>query len=79
MTKKAFVVILILGIVVTYGTAIVNDLIGGSLVGGKGGIPFTFASGSSTNASILTLDIIFWFVVIWGIWKILQKTSKKKK
>jgi uncharacterized membrane protein YdbT with pleckstrin-like domain len=58
--------------------AIIDDLIRGSLVSGKGGLPFRFASGSSTDGLMLTIDIAFWFIVIWGIWKLLRKTSKKK-
>lgn len=79
MTKKSFIVILALSVVATYGIAILNDLIRGSIVGGRGGLPFTFAFGPSTNEFMLTLDIAFWFMIIWGIWKLFQKTSKKKK
>lgn len=77
MTKKSFVVILILSPIITYGVAILNDIIAGSVVSGKGGFPFTFASGSSTDGFMLTLNIVFWFIVIFIIWKLLQKIFKK--
>lgn len=77
MSKKSLVVILILSVVVTYGVAIVDDIRRGSLLGGEGGVPFRFATGSflggSTNTLMLLLDIAFWFVVIWGIGKIISK------
>ncbi len=79
MLKKSFVVILILSVVATYGIAILDNLMRGSLVSGKGGFPLKFASGPSTDGTMLILDIAFWFAIIWGIWKILQKTLKKKK
>lgn len=77
MTKKSFVVILILSVIVTYGVAILDDLIRGSLISGKGGLPFRFASGSSTDGLLLTLDIMFWFAILWGIWKALPKLFKR--
>ena len=62
---------------VTYGAAIAYDLWRGSLLAGKGGIPFQFASGSflggSTNNLMLLLDIAFWFGVIWVVWKAISK------
>ncbi len=78
MSKKSFVVIAILSVIITYGVAMINDLISGSLVGGKGGLPFSFASGSSTDGLLLALDIIFWFVIIWGIWKLFRKVIDRK-
>ena len=83
MSKKSFVVILILSVLVTYGIAFVDDLRRNSLLAGEGGIPFRFSSGTlfgsgSINYLMLILDIAFWFVVIWVIWKILQKVTSKK-
>lgn len=82
MSKKEVVVILILSVVVTYGVAIVDDIRRGSLLGGEGGIPFRFATGSflggSTDNLMLVLDIAFWFVIIWVIWKSFQKITAQR-
>ena len=83
MNKKAFVVILVLSVVVTYGAAFVDVLLSGSVIAGKSGIPFRFGSsslfgGSSIDYPILLVDIVFWFAVIWGIWKLLPKLFGKK-
>lgn len=82
MTKKSFVVILILSVIVTYGVALVDASVNSSA--NQAGLPFKFGSytlfgTASTNYLILLLDIIFWFGIIWGLWKILQNLSKKKK
>lgn len=81
MSKKAFVVILVLSLVVTYGVAFVEGLMGGHFLA-YGGVPFRFASGSflggSTNTLMLLLDIVFWFLVIWLIWKVLQRVISKR-
>jgi len=77
MSKKSFLVILILSIITTYTTSIINDLIRGSLVGGKGGIPFKFASGPSTDGFMLILDVSFWFIIIWGILKLIKKSKRE--
>ncbi len=44
MSKKAFIVILILSVVVTYGAAFVEGLMGNQFLA-YGGIRFRFASG----------------------------------
>lgn len=76
MSKKSFIVILILSVVVTYGVAFVEGLIGGHFLA-YGGVPFRFASGSflggSTDNLMLILDIAFWFVVIWLALKVISK------
>lgn len=79
MTKKSFVVILILSVITTYGLGIIDALANSSA--NQAGLPFKFGSyalfgTARTNYSILILDIIFWFAVIWGIWKIFQKKKK---
>ena len=75
MSKKAFVVILILSVVVTYGAAFVDDIINSSKH--TTGLPFGFASlnflGGSTDGLMLILDITFWFVIIWIIWKAIAR------
>lgn len=82
ISPKAFIVILLLSVVVTYGAAFVEGLIGGHFLA-YGGVPFRFASGSflggSTNNFLLILDIAFWFVAIWGIWKIISYFSGRAK
>ena len=73
MSKKAFVVILVLSVVVTYAAAFVDEIINTSK--NTTGLPFGFASfnflGGSTNNLMLVLDIAFWFVILWLIWKFL--------
>ncbi|MBI3103918.1 hypothetical protein HYZ05_03175 [Candidatus Daviesbacteria bacterium] len=77
MSKKAFVVILVLSVVVTYGMAFVDDVINPTK--NPTGLPFSFASfnflGGSNDNLMLVLDITFWFVVIWGIWKAISYFS----
>ena len=79
MSIKAFLIILVLSVVVTYGVAIIDD----SINMGKNptGLPFGFASfnflGGSTDIAMLVLNIIFWFVVILIIWKVLKKIFGK--
>lgn len=79
MAKKSFVVILVLSVILTYIAAFIDDAI--NLTKNPTGLPFGFASfnflGGSNNNFMLTLDIVFWFLVIWGIWKILPKLFKK--
>lgn len=81
ISKKAFIVILVLSVVVTYGMAFAEALINTSA--NRVGLPFKFGSytlfgTASTNYLTLILDIVFWFVVIWGIWKILEKVTAKR-
>ncbi len=81
MFKKAFIVIFVLSVVVTYGVAFMEGLMGGHFLA-YGGVPFRFASGSflggSTDNLMLLLDIAFWFIIIWGVWKVLQKVTARK-
>lgn len=84
MTKKSFVVFLALSTISTYTISISESIIRGTLLGGSAGLPFKFASGTlfgqaHTNYMALIIDVIFWFLIIWGIWKLLQNASKKKK
>ncbi|MDP3948155.1 MAG: hypothetical protein Q8P87_00420 [bacterium] len=79
MSKKSvltFVVFLVLGVVVTYGVAIVDSFMNTSA--SKSGLPFKFGSyslfgGASTDFGLLLLNIIFWSVALWVIWKIFSK------
>lgn len=76
MSIKSFFIILVLSVVVTYGVAFVEGLIGGHFLS-YGGFPFRFASGSflggSTDYLMLILDIVFWFAVIFILWKLVFK------
>lgn len=77
MSKKSFIVILILSLVVTYGVAFVDALRRNSFLAGEAGTPFRFSSSyffsESTNYGMLILDIVFWFVVIWILCKTVSK------
>jgi hypothetical protein len=82
MSKKSFIIILILSVIVTYGAALVYDLMFGSILSGEGGVPFKFTSGSlfggsSTNYLMLILDIVFWFFIIWIIWQVFTRILKR--
>lgn len=63
--------------VVTYGAAFLDAIRRNSLLAGEAGFPFRFSSsyffGESTNLLMLALDIAIWFIVIWGIWKVISK------
>lgn len=81
MTKKSVVVILILSVIATYGLGITDALMNSSA--NQAGLPFKFGSyalfgTANTNYSTLILDIAFWFIVLWGLWKMLPKLFKKR-
>ena len=82
MTKKLFVVILILSIVATYVTTFIDALVNKTLLGGEAGFPFKYSSSTlfgegETNYLLMVLNIVFWFLVIWGVWKLIHKSRKK--
>lgn len=80
MSKKSLVIILILSVVVTYVAAFVDDIINPSKH--TTGLPFGFASfnflGGSNDSLMLILDVAFWFVIIWVLWKIVQRVVTRK-
>ncbi len=81
MSIKSGVIILVLSVVVTYGISIADSIINNTLVAGSAGLPLKFASGSmfggsDTDYAMLLLDIIFWFVIVWVVWKGLGKLIK---
>ena len=81
MNKKIFVIILALSIVATYGATFIDALISNTLLGGEAGFPLKFSratifGGGTTDYSLMTLNIIFWFMIIWYIWKVLHKKKK---
>lgn len=75
MSIKSFVVILVLSIVVTYGVAMFGFVTENIRI--SDGFPLAFTKfnflGSSTNYLALMIDIVFWFFVIWVIWKVFKK------
>lgn len=83
MTKKSFVIIAIL----SFFTAIVADILDGvinnTLIGGKSGFPFKDSlslgfEGGTSYTNMFILNVLFWFVVILGIWKVLPKLFKRR-
>jgi len=73
MSKKSFFVILVLSVVITVGIPFIYFE--------NNGFPLQFTSfnllGSETNYLNLIFDIVFWFVIIWGVWKLITKISKR--
>ena len=80
MSKKALVVILVLSVVVTYVAAFVDFAF--NISTGAVGLPFGFSRfnffGAETDQTALLLNIVFWFAIIWIIWKVLQKITSKR-
>ena len=79
MSKKAFVVILVLSVIVTYGLAITEAMVdtAANLVG----IPFKFGSytlfgTASTNYGTLFLNLSFWFAIILIAWTVIKRFNK---
>lgn len=79
MSKGSFFVILILSVITTYGTAIIDEMI--NLAKNPTGFPFGFANfnflGGSNNNLMFLIDVAFWFIVIFVAWKLLPKIFKK--
>ncbi|MCL4365653.1 hypothetical protein M1437_00285 [Patescibacteria group bacterium] len=79
MSKKAFLVILILSVVVTYGMAVVDFAF--NITSGEVGLPFGFSRfnffGAETNQKMLLLDFVFWFFVLFVGWKLILKFFKR--
>ena len=83
MTKRSFVVISILSLISTYIASTVSAISTGTLLAGESGFPFkdtraTLFGQGSISGPMFILNIAFWFLVILGIWKILQKVVGKK-
>ncbi len=78
MSKKSFVVILILSVVVTWLAKEVQGVLNFSLGGLDVGLPLSFykcsfISSCTINYGMLVIDIVFWFVVLFVIWKFILK------
>lgn len=83
MSKKVFVVILVLSVVVTYGGSLVDSIVNNTLLAGESGFPFKYSRSTlfgrgTIDGAMMFLDIAFWFVVIFSIWKVFQKVAFKK-
>lgn len=80
MSKKEFVIILVLSVVISISIPLVAFAL--NIYQFMSGWPLEFSRfnflGSTTNYTNFFLDIVFWFLVIWGVWKILQKAKSKK-
>ncbi|MDO8570940.1 MAG: hypothetical protein Q7R97_05130 [Candidatus Daviesbacteria bacterium] len=82
MNKKSFLIILVLSVVVTYGVMFIQAFWTNSLIAGSGGFPFSFTSSSlfstaSTDYQMLIVNIVFWFMILFVIWKLIGKLLKK--
>ena len=81
-SKKAFLIILGLSIVITWLTKEIGGVLNFSLGGLKAGLPLnyyqcSFISSCNTYYLQLVVDIIFWFLVIFIAWKLLGKITQK--
>lgn len=82
MSKKAFFLILVLSVVVTWLTKEVMGVLNFTLGGLNAGLPFnfyqcSFISSCNINYVLLVADTVVWFMIILIIWKLLQKNLKK--
>lgn len=83
MTKKSLILIAILSFCVTVIADILDGIINNTFIGGKSGFPFKDSlslgfEGGTSYTHMFILNVLFWFIVIWGIWKVLQRTKSKK-
>lgn len=80
MSKKTFVIIGVLSVVVTYGLAILDFVINTSK--NTVGIPFGFSTfnffGAEMNSVNVSLNIIFWFIILFLIQQLINKLFGKK-
>lgn len=82
MSKKSFFIILVLSVVIGEVVSIIDAFRRSSFLAGQVGFPLRYSSsslfgGGSINYIMLILDIVFWFAVIWGLWKLLAKILKR--
>lgn len=90
MSKKAFVVILVLSVVVWYVSRYIVPLyeifiqkqfkiniFGDSCL--STGYPLSYCADNNFSLVLVgSLNIAIWFVVIWITWKVLQKITSKR-
>lgn len=82
MSKKAFFIILGLSVVVNEVAAIVDALFRNSFLAGENGVPLRFSStslfgGGYINYFIMTVDIVFWFVILYGFFRLFRRRKIK--
>jgi len=81
MTKKSFVIVLVLSIVTSYIADFIDAIVNNTLIGGRTGFPFkdslSSGFGGTINNYMVALNIIFWFIVIFIAWKLLLRVFKK--
>ncbi|EKD90922.1 MAG: hypothetical protein ACD_30C00057G0006 [uncultured bacterium] len=80
MGIKSFLVILVLSVVVTYLLPYVNLFLPINADGFGFPIKYgtsSFFGGSSFDLFAFFIDVVFWFAVIWGVWKLLSKVFKR--
>ena len=79
MNKKTLIITLFFSMILTIGIPVFAFALNLSNI--SDGVPLKWTSfsffGSETNYNALFIDILFWFAVIFGIWKFIQKTSNK--
>jgi len=79
MSLKSGIIILVLSVVVTIGFTVLGFVTNQYQI--ANGIPLAFTEfsflGSATNYLNFILDIIFWFGLIFGIWKLIPKLLNK--
>lgn len=74
---------LVLSVPVTYVAAFGDALRSNTLLAGESGLPFKYSRGTlfgsgTINYVMMLIDIIFWFVALLLIWKVLTKIFNKK-
>jgi len=85
MSKKnvlPVVIFLLLGLVTTYVASLIEILLSGETLAGAAGFPFrygnsSFFGGAEVNQAMFLLDIAFWSIILFAIWKVLQFVTKK--
>lgn len=82
MSIKAAIIIFILSLVVTYASSFITSLFDSTLLGGEAGFPFKFSSATlfgrgSIDYVMMFANIIFWFFLIFIIWKLFAKKLNK--
>ena len=73
----------ILSVLITFLVSVIDAILRNQLVAGFVGIPLRFSDvslfgGGETNIVNLILDFIFWFLILWLVWKYWLKIFKKR-
>ena len=83
MTKKSFIFIAILSFFAANIADILDGVINNTFIGGRSGFPFKDSlslgfEGETSYTHMFILNILFWFVIIFIIWRVLKKVRMKK-